>query len=81
MNSWGLPPGSYYVESLRYVAYWKTARHKRDDTNLIGSCKHYEDGIQDAIGQDDSTWSVQQPEHYVSPDNPRLEIQINIILL
>jgi len=81
INSWGLPPGMFIVESLQYVAYWKTRNHKRDDTNLIGSCKHYEDGIQDAVGQDDSTWSVLKPEHYVSKHNPRLVIKINIIAL
>ncbi len=81
MNTWGLPSGTYYVVSLRFIAYWKTTRGKRDDVNLLASCKAYEDGVQDAIGQDDSTWSLEKPVHGFDPDNPRLEIEIEIEIL
>ena len=78
MKDWGLPLGTYFVTSIELVAYWKTSRHKRDDVNLMASCKAYEDGVQDALGQDDSTWSMERPQHYISPKNPRLEIHIHI---
>ena len=81
MESWGLPLGTYFVTSLEVVAYWKTARHKRDNINLLASCKAYEDGIQDALGQDDSTWELEKPQHFTSPDNPRLIIKLHIELL
>lgn len=81
LKEWGLPLGTFVVLSLKYVVYWKSWNYKRDDTNLIGSCKAYEDGIQDAVMQDDSTWKMEEPEHYVSPKNPRIEIQIKIEIL
>ena len=59
MKTWGLPFGTYFITSLEVIAYWKTSRHKWDNINLLASCKHYEDGIQDAVGQDDSTWEME----------------------
>jgi crossover junction endodeoxyribonuclease RusA len=76
-NEWDFPLG-FVVLSLRYVAYWKTSRGKWDDTNLTSSCKAYEDGIQDALLQDDRTWNHDQPSHNFDETNPRLEIQITI---
>jgi hypothetical protein len=76
-NEWDFPLG-FVVTSIGYVAYWQTSRHKKDDTNLTGSCKAYEDGIQDAVRQDDSTWQHEKPQHNVDDVNPRLEIHINI---
>lgn len=81
MKTWGLPLGTYFVTSLGVVAYWKSSRHKWDNINLLAACKHYEDGIQDAVGQDDSTWEMEKPQHFISPDNPRLELQIHLELL
>ena len=77
IKEWDYPAG-FVVISLRYVAHWKTKRGKKDDINLLASCKAYEDGVQDAIRQDDSTWQLDRPIHRYDPDNPRLEIQINI---
>ena len=76
-KEWDFPSG-FVIISLKYVAYWKTKGKKKDDVNLLASCKAYEDGIQDAVSQDDSTWSLEQPEHRFDPDNPRLEVHINI---
>lgn len=76
-NEWDFPAG-FVVLSLTYHAYWKGKGRRRDDVNLIASCKAYEDGIQDAIGQDDSTWSINRPVHHHDPDDPRLEIYIEI---
>lgn len=71
-------PFGFVVVALQFHAYWKTTRGKNDDINLLASCKAYEDGIQDAMRQDDSTWSIEQPVHGHDPDNPRLEIHIRI---
>ena len=76
-RGWDFPFG-YVVTSLHYVAYWKTKRGKKDDTNLIASCKAYEDGVQDALRQDDRTWEIEKPTHSHDAENPRLEIHINI---
>ena len=76
-NTWDFPRG-FVVTSIKYVMYWKTTRGKQDDTNLIASCKAYEDGLQDAVNQDDSTWEMEKPVHYVDENNSRLEIHINI---
>lgn len=81
VNTWGLPSGSYYIVSLKYKAYWKTTRGKWDDVNLLSSCKAYEDGVQDATEQNDSSWSLDKPEHRFDPENPRLEIEITIEIL
>jgi hypothetical protein len=75
MRDWDFPTG-FVVVSLTYRAYWK--HRGRDDVNLLASCKAYEDGIQDALRQDDSTWSLEKPIHLKDADNPRLEILINI---
>ena len=77
MREWDYPAG-FVVLSLRYVAHWKSKRVKKDDVNLLASCKAYEDGIQDAVKQDDSTWSLEKPEHHVGSEEPRLVIEINI---
>lgn len=77
MRDWDFPAG-FVVTHLHYTAYWKGKGGKRDDVNLLASCKAYEDGIQDALRQDDSTWSLKQPTHCFDPDNPRLEIEIHI---
>lgn len=74
-GGWDFPAG-YVVLSLTYHAYWKG--RGKDDVNLLASCKAYEDGIQDALGQDDSTWSLNRPVHHKDPENPRLEIHIEI---
>lgn len=75
MRDWDFPAG-FVVVSLQYHAYWKG--RGKDDVNLLASCKAYEDGVQDALRQDDSTWSLEKPVHHKDPDNPRLEIHINI---
>jgi hypothetical protein len=79
-NGWDFPAG-FVVLTIQFVAYWKTKRFKKDDMNLTGSCKAYEDGLQDAIRQDDSTWQHEKPRHLYDKDNPRLEIHINIEVL
>lgn len=79
-ESWGLPYGTYFVVSLKYIPYWKT-KTKKDDVNLMASCKAYEDGIQDALDQDDSDWQLEKVEHRFDKSNPRLEIIIKIHLL
>ena len=76
-RDWDFPAG-FIITHLKYVAYWKHKGRKRDDVNLQGSCKAYEDGVQDAVNQDDSSWSLLKPEHHFDPDNPRLEIHIHI---
>lgn len=68
----------FFITSLRYVAYWPEKRRQWDDVNLMAACKAYEDGVQDAVGQDDSTWSLEKPSHHIDSDNPRLEIHISI---
>ena len=77
MREWDFPAG-FVVVSIQYRAFWKTKGRRRDDVNLIASCKAYEDGLQDAVKQDDRTWSIEKPEHKYDPDRPRLEILINI---
>lgn len=76
-NEWDFPMG-FFIVSIQYVAYWKTKRGKWDNVNLTAACKAYEDGIQDAVRQDDSTWEHEKPQHRFDADNPRLEIHINI---
>lgn len=76
-KEWDFPAG-FVITSIKYVAYWKTKGTRKDDTNLIGSCKAYEDGLQDAVRQDDRTWEIKRPEHLYDPEDPRLEIHIEI---
>ena len=35
-------------------------RRKRDDDNIIASCKSYRDGVADALGVDDSTMRLER---------------------
>ncbi len=70
-------PDGFVIISIKYIPYWKT-KSRKDDTNLIASCKAYEDGLQDAFGQDDSTWEIEKPMHRYDRENSRLEIHINI---
>lgn len=77
MREWDYPAG-FVVFQLDTVAYWKRDSVRRDDVNLLASCKPYEDGIQDALKQDDRTWSLGKPEHHIDPEDPRLEIIIHI---
>ena len=78
LNENPVSPTGFVVLSLRYTAYWKTKGRRKDDTNLIGSCKAYEDGVADALFIDDSTWSMEKPVHEYDKDNPRLVIEIEI---
>lgn len=68
------------VKKCTLHAYFKTKRHW--DTNAVNSSfKHYEDGIADAVRQDDNTFRYGETERYTDTKNPRLEILIEIEIL
>lgn len=58
----------YYVR-----AYFSTKRHL-DQMNLISSCKAVEDGIADAVNQNDRNFEILGIERFTDAKNPRLEI-------
>lgn len=64
---------------LYTVAFSFATRRRRDDDNLIASCKAYRDGIADALGIDDHRLFLAAPPALLhDPSRPRLEITLHL---
>lgn len=70
--------GQPQIKSYHLHLYWPDKR-RRDRDNATAMCKAYLDGVADAVQQDDSEWDFTGVTFYVDKNNPRLEIEIEII--
>ena len=62
--------------TIQYTLYAETNR-RRDDDNLIGSCKPYRDGLKDAgLLLDDHGLTTLPPTFEVDADAPRLVVEV-----
>lgn len=52
---------------------------RRDTDNMLSSCKGYCDGIADAIGIDDSQWSITIRRDTPKPPHGNVRIEIEVI--
>jgi len=71
---------AWVLKGYHVRAYFKTKRWW-DVSNLLASMKAVEDGVSDAIGQNDKTFEAPTVERFTDTQNPRLELLLDIELL
>src|SRR5688572_24820848 len=67
----------WILKGFHVRAYFRTKR-MWDRTNILSSLKAVEDGISDAVGQNDVTFEDTKIERFTDTKNPRLEILLEI---